>query len=96
MYCVAVVSHTKVRNVRTYVTHGNMISRVKTYVTYDKCVISEHMLHANMRCALSELMLHMQMGYVRTYVLVQNNVTCDNVICLNLCYQRKYDVFCPN
>ena len=28
--------------------------------------------------------------------LFQYVVPYDNVICLNLCYPRKYDVFCPN
>ena len=48
-------------------------------------------------------MLNAKMCNVRTYVThdyhmfsVVTYVTCDNIICLNLCYTWKYDVWCPN
>ena len=68
-----------------------------------KSVMSEHMLHTNVRLLLSELMLHTKMYNVRTYFTteyemfsVRTYVTYENMICLNLCYKRKYDVWCPN
>ena len=45
----------KMCNVRTYVTHENMMPGVRTLCYIQKCVMFEHMFHTNMRFVLSEL-----------------------------------------
>ena len=61
------ISHTKMCNVRSHVTHKNIMSRVRTYVTSKTCNIRTYATHEIIfcpnlfyirRCVMSEHMLH--------------------------------------
>ena len=72
-----------VGNVRTYVTHGNTMSRVECpnicYTRIGEYFLSELMLHTKMCNARTYVTLKYEMFSVRTYV------TYENIICPNLC-----------
>ena len=91
---------TKMCNVETYATYGNMMTCVRTYVTYEN-VMSENTLHTNTSCDLSELMLHTKMCNVRTYVTheyemcaFRTYVTYENMVsCVQTYIIYEYDIF---
>ena len=97
--------HTKMCNVRTYVTHEYEEFCFRTYVKVRKYNMSEHKIHKIEITFLSKLMVHTKMCIVRAYVRhkyemlffsVQIYVTYKNIICPKLCYTWKYDVWCQN
>ena len=84
--------HTKMCNVRIYVIHVYMkcdLSQLSYFPfgfegrMWDLIVlVPDHCLSC---CFTHSIVL-----------LVQNDVTYDNVICPNICYKRYYDVLCPH
>ena len=66
-----------------------------------QCCTSDPILPMEIWCLLSELTLHTNMCNVRTYVThkyelysIRTSVSYRNVMCPNVCYKWKYDVWC--
>ena len=96
------IRYVQKRVMSEHMLHTNMRGILSELIFYiNKCNMSVPMLHSKI-FLVSELMFHTKICNVRTHVThekmmyhIRTNVTYENVICANICFEQKYDVLCP-